>query len=244
MKVFQDDHQAAISSVAAAIASQEDLKAANLDLERQLARSKQDQQQAEHMASKQRREFEVMESKLRKRARDARDAATAAEEAMLDAARRELEAKRAIHKLQSGEPGHSSESRGRRKPRDVRVEEGSDEHFRQQQSREEFDEQVRKELLRIRPDLFRDRASPVTIPHGVNSQSSDSDGLRRVIAVPKSRKSHKSTAASDMLHEILSTSRDDERGIAADSAAPDAEAEATKFTLSVSIHPSLTDRGY
>ncbi|TGZ81770.1 hypothetical protein EX30DRAFT_363396 [Ascodesmis nigricans] len=158
LHVFQEDHDAAVSSVAAAIAAQEDLKIANQKLERQLAQSERNRQQVEDAALKQRQDYEAMESRLRKRAREAREAAAVAEEAMLDAARRELEAKQAASKLQSSDHGDHTKAL----ERELHT---KHDQPRQRPSPTDFDERVRDELLRIRPDLFHHH-SPPHIPYG------------------------------------------------------------------------------
>lgn len=153
LETMQSSHRIAVKSVAAAISSREDMRAANRDLEAQLANLELNRQQAEAASIQQQEQNELRVAKLKKRVRDARMAASAAEQALLESTKQKLS------KEQSRVPDYTT--------RNVDAQRRPLQSTAIQQS--EFDKLVREELMRTRPDLFRNQSSPISIPHGADS---------------------------------------------------------------------------
>ena len=195
---IQDERNSAISSVALAMANGEDLKSENKSLARQLEQLRIEKEHAELLGSQQREDFKARELRLKQRARDAKEAAIVAEEAMQQSRRRDSEAKKSARyeearKLQDQAAAEAEQrqrerqfAREQRRQQEQERIDREEAHLRRQDARREFDEQVERKLRTIRPDLFENRTSPIKIPHSDLSMM-EVAGQQRVIASPRSR---------------------------------------------------------
>lgn len=153
LETMKANHRIAVKSVAAAISSREDMREANRHLEVQLANLELDRQHAEAVSIQRQEQNELRVTKLKKRVRDARMAASVAEQALLESTKQ---------KLSKEQPKVSDYT-----ARNVETQRRPFQSTAILQS--DFDNLVRGELMRTRPDLFRNNSSPISIPHGVDS---------------------------------------------------------------------------
>jgi membrane protein involved in colicin uptake len=200
---MQDERNAAVNSVAAAIASNEDLKISNRELQDQLEQLRVEKQEAEIYSRRQREEWKSREEKLRRRTQEALEAAAAAETAIKEKQKREQEAfeaaernaaaKRHEERIRQQEAEHQAELQ--------RIEREKHER-RKAESKKEFDRKVMERLQQTRPDFFINRSEPIVIPSGTTPAKSKAtvnvDGKNRVIALPKSRKTRKNVEVEEV----------------------------------------------
>lgn len=203
---MQEERNAAINSVAMAISSNEDLKAANIDLYNQLELMGHEKRQAERRITHQRDEYQAREEILRQRAREAKHATAIAEQAMKEAARRDSEAQEAAEREAAARRREQLEMERQEMERVVkeRAEEEREEQ-RRLEIKWEFDRCVEEELRKIRPDLFVGRTEPFTVPSATatKTRTVEVDGRKRVIALPKSRRSRRPPPGESSEAEIV-----------------------------------------
>lgn len=151
LEIMEQNNHIAVKSVAAAISSREDMRAANRELETQLATLESDHQHVQVVNRQQQEQNELRVAKLKRRVKDARMVASAAEQALLESSKQNKTRTRvpqsALRNLANQDRGfHSTPIR-----------------------QSDFDKLVREELMRTRPDLFGDQSTPISIPHGTES---------------------------------------------------------------------------
>ncbi|KAF8541662.1 hypothetical protein BDD12DRAFT_828716 [Trichophaea hybrida] len=214
LRNMQEERNSAINSVAMAISSNEDLKVANLDLHGQLEQMEHEKRQAEERVTRQREEYRAREERLRQYARDARQAAAIAEQAMREAARRDNEAQEAAERDAAIKRQEEREQERQEMERLMR--ERAEEEREEQRRLEvklEFDRRVEEELRKIRPDLFLGRTEPFTVPSAPapSTRTVEVDGRQRVIAMPRTRRSRISRPDETLQLEIAPESKGKEK---------------------------------
>jgi hypothetical protein len=193
LRNMQEERNAHVNAVAIAIATNEDLKAANVNLHDQLEQMEQEMRQAEKRTAYQREEYKSREDRLRQHAREARQAAVTVEEAMKKADRRDDDAQEAADR-EAAFRLHKEDEREREEMERFMREQAKEEREEQRrlEAKWEFDRRVEDELQRIRPDLFVGGSEPIEIPsvHAPRKATVEVEGKKRVIAMPRSRRTN------------------------------------------------------
>jgi hypothetical protein len=204
LRSIQDERNIVISSVAMAIASSEDLKATNGNLQDQIDQMQHEKRQAERRTHQQQEEFRIREEQLRQRAKEAHEAAEVAVKTIKEKARRDLEAQ------QAAEQEAALKRRERRKQERQQIEREARERAEQEREAQRrhniktaVNKRVREALYGMRPDLFMNRTEPFTIPLEPTSTPNsrpvvEVQGKKRVIAVPRSRKPKQATGTAGL----------------------------------------------
>jgi hypothetical protein len=211
LRNMQEERNAAINSVAAAIAANEDLRAANLGLQDQLELAQQHIKETEERGVRQRDENRAREDKLRQRTRKARETAAVTAQAMKEAARRDGDAQKAVEREEALKRRQKKELERQERARFAQQHaEEEQEELRRLETKWEFDRRVEEELRSIRPDLFIGRQEPFTVPSFPTPHPRtivEVAGKQRVIAVPKSRKAKAGAPVIDISDVEISTER-------------------------------------
>ncbi|KAG0636188.1 hypothetical protein HOY80DRAFT_1011416 [Tuber brumale] len=192
LRHMQEERNSAINSVAMAVSTSEDLKAVNEELRIEIAHLRQGRSDY-NLKDK---EWKIREDRLRRKARDARDAAAVAEVVASDTARRE-KSKEAPANEESAmaerrEQRTREEAEKARERLDIEEKKIAEEQRAKERialQKERFDKMVEHQLRKLRPDLFMARsdipaapslnANRVPIPEPVRQRKEGAQARRR-----------------------------------------------------------------
>ncbi|RPA97369.1 hypothetical protein L873DRAFT_1791036 [Choiromyces venosus 120613-1] len=200
LRHMQEERNSAINSVAMAISTNEDLKAVNEELRLEIAHLRQGRSGNDLKDE----EWKTREDRLRRKAREAREAAAIAEVFARETTRREKskeaaaneESARAERREQRAREKEAEKARERLDVEEKKIAQEQRAKERLALQKERFDKMVEHQLRKLRPDLFTGESDiPAALPLAVNRVSVPEPVRPRTQAQRKGKKDTRSNEA-------------------------------------------------
>ncbi|CAZ84374.1 unnamed protein product [Tuber melanosporum] len=202
LRHMQEERNSAINSAAMTISTNEDLKAVNEELRIEIAHLRQGRSDYDFRD----KEWKIREDRLRRKAREARDAAAVAEVVARDTARREKskeaaaseESVMAERREQRTREKEAEKARERLDIEEKKIAEEQRAKERIALQKERFDKMVEHQLRKLRPDLFMARLDIPAAPSlAVNRVSVPEPVRQRREGVQAQRRGKKDTRSNE-----------------------------------------------
>jgi len=256
LRHMQEERNSAISSVAMAISTNEDLKAVNEELRIEIAHLR----QGRFDYNPKEKEWEIHDDRLRRKAREAREAAVVAEVVARDTARREKGKEAAANEESAMAERREQRARGKEAERarerlDIEGKKIAEERRAKERialQKERFDKMVEHQLRKLRPDLFMSKSdipaassltvNRVSVPEPVRQRREETRAQRKRKKGARSNGARGYPVTSDS--EASPVDAQDTQAVSGDNEPKDlSTGDDTIMSISVSItvcHPSDT----